>query len=93
MKNHQIETEHRQLIGTERVHNQVLVYMTSVGAWFTRDMVKSLGHRVVRALKDALWYIDTAHQQFQDRGIHLPEAFKGFQGLMTTKTIERISPK
>ena len=41
-----IETEHRELIATEQVHNQVLVYMRSVGAGFTRDMVDSVGHRV-----------------------------------------------
>ena len=73
------------------MHNQVLVYMKSVGAGFTRDMVESVGHRVVRALKDALWYIDMAHQQFQDRGICLPEPFKGFQGFNDYKKNRRIS--
>lgn len=88
-----IETEHRQLIATERLYNQVLVYMRSVGAGFTRDMVESVGHRVVRALKDALWYIDTAHQQFQDRGIRLPEAFKGFQGYNDYKKNRKSKPR
>ena len=37
-----IETEHRQLIATERLHNQVLIYMKSVGAGFTRDLVDSV---------------------------------------------------
>ena len=73
-----VETEHRQLIATERLHNQVLVYMKSVGAGFTRDLVDSVGVSVVRTLKDALWYIDTAHEQFEDRGIRLPESFKRF---------------
>ena len=88
-----IETEHRQLIATERVHNQVLIYMRSVGAGFTRDMVESVGHRVVRALKDALWYIDTAHQQFQDRGIRLPEAFKRFQGFNEYQKNRKSKPR
>ena len=88
-----IETEHRHLMATERVHNQVLVYMKFVGAGFTRDMVESVRHRVVRALKDALWYIDTAHQQFQDRGICLPEAFKGFQGFNDYKKNRKNKPR
>ena len=88
-----METEHRQLIATERLHNQVLIYMKSVGTGFTHDMVESVGHSVVRTLKDALWYIDTAHQQFEDRGIHLPESFQWFQGFNDYKKNRKNKPR
>ena len=58
----------------------MLIYMKSVGTGFTCDLVDSVGVNVVRMLKDALWYTDTAHEQFQDRGIRLPEYFKRFEG-------------
>jgi len=63
--------EHRQLIATERLHNQVVDYMKSTGAGFTRDAVNTVGEKVARTLRGALWYIDTAHQQFEERAIHL----------------------
>ena len=46
-----IVTEHRQLIATERLYNKVLMYMKSVGAGFTRDLVDSVGMNVARTLK------------------------------------------
>ena len=54
--------------------------MKSTGAGFTRDAVNTVGEKVARALRGALWYIDTAHQQFEERAIHLPDSFKAFQG-------------
>ncbi len=68
--------EHRQLIATEQLHNWVVEYMKSTGAGFTRDTVNTVGNRVVRTL----WYIDTAHQQFEERAVHLADSFKAFQG-------------
>ena len=67
--------------------------MKSVGAGFTCDMVESVGRRVVRALKHALWYIDKAHQQFQERGIHLPKALEGFQGFNQYKKSRKMKPR
>ena len=58
-------SEHRQMIATERLHNGVIKYMKSTGAEFTRDAVSTLGIKVVKILRDALWYIDSSHQQFE----------------------------
>lgn len=88
-----IETEYRQLIATERLGNQVLIYMKSVGDGFTRDLVDSVGVNAVRTLKDALLYIDTAHEQFEERGIHLPESFKKFEGFNDYKKNRKSKPR
>ena len=84
---------HRQLIGTDRLYNCVLQYMKSTGAGFIRDAVNSVGHNVVRTLRDALWYIDTAHQQFEERAIHLPESFSEFQGFNDYKKNRKNKPR
>ena len=76
-----VETsEHRQLIATERLHNRVIVYVKSTGAGFTRNAVEAVGNKVIKVLKGALWYIDTAHQQFKERSISLTIPFEEFQG-------------
>ena len=43
--------EHRKLIATERLHNQVVDYIKSPGAGFTRDAVNTVGGKVVRTLR------------------------------------------
>ena len=86
-------SEHRQMIATERLHNGVIKYMKSTGAGFTRDAVSTLGIKVVKTLRDALWYIDSAHQQFEERLIHLPSAFKEFQGYNHFKKKRKTKPR
>ena len=85
--------EHRQLIATERLYNQVIQYMKSAGVGFTCDSVGTVGTKVARVLKNALWYIDTAHQQFHDRSIHLPDVFKEFQGFNDYKKNRKSKPR
>ena len=47
-------SEHHQLIATERLHNGIVKYMKSTGAGFTRDVVNTVGNKVVKTLQGAL---------------------------------------
>ena len=67
--------------------------MKSTGAGFTRDAVNTVGEKVARTLRGALWYIDTAHQQFEERAIHLPDSFKAFQGFNDYKKNRKCKPR
>ena len=67
--------------------------MKSTGAGFTCDSVNTVGEKVARTLRGALWYIDTAHQQFEERAIHLPDSFKAFQGFNDYKKNRKCKPR
>ena len=87
-----IVNEHRQLIATEKLYNKVLMHMKLVGAGFTRNLVDSASMNVAWTLRDALWYIDTAHEQFKDRGIHLQESFKTLKDFNDYKKNQKSKP-
>ena len=86
-------SEHRQMIATECLHNGVIKYMKSTGAAFTRGAVNTFGIKVVKTLRDALRYIDSAYQQFEERSIHLPNSFKEFQGYNNFKKNRKTKPR
>jgi len=81
-------SEHRQLIATERLHNGIVKYIKSTGAGFTRDVVNTVGNKVVKTLQGALWYVDTAHQQFEESS-----SFKEFQGYNDFKKNRKNKPR
>ena len=81
------------MIATEQLYNRVLKYIKSTGTGFTRDTVNSVGQRVVKTLRDTLWYIDKAHQQFVESAIHLPEFFREFQGFNDYKKNRKHRPR
>jgi len=69
-----------KLRGDQKLRNDLLDLLEKLGipGW-TRDCVDTSGERCIRVITQALWYIDTHHQQFADRSIKLPEIFASFQ--------------
>ena len=55
---------HEQTARSNRTVVQVIEYMKSTGLGFTLDTACC---KIVKTLRDSLWYIDTAHQQFEER--------------------------
>ena len=47
-------SEHRQLIATEHLDNQLTEYVKSTGAGITRDAVEAVGNKVIKLLRGAL---------------------------------------
>ena len=86
-------SKHHQLIATERLHNRVAEYVKSTGAGFTREAVEVVGSKVIKVLRSALWYIDTAHQQFEERLISLTVAFEKLQGYNDYKKNQKNKPR
>ena len=68
----------KQPKATDRLFNDVIDYLSSVGVGWSKDCVAATGKRFVLSLRDALWYLDSHHDKFAARGIHFPQRLSHF---------------
>ena len=72
------------------VRNKLLDLLEEMKTGWTPDAVDSIGERFVKQLTSTLWYLDSHHQKFSSRSIHLPKEFSSFKDL-TTGREKRLS--
>ena len=54
---------------------------------------KQTGSNFVHKLTQALWYIDSHHSKFVERGIHLPDCFSMYKGYNDFKRKKEKEPR
>lgn len=73
-------SSNKQLRATDRLFNDLIDYLCSLGVGWSKDCVDTMGKRFVLSLRDALWYLDSHHDKFADRGVHFPDRLSHFTG-------------
>ena len=74
-----------ELRGDHLVRNKLLDLLEEMKVGWTPDAVDSIRERFVKQLTNTLWYLDSHHQKFSSRNIHLPKEFSSFQGFNNWK--------
>ena len=69
-----------ELGGDQIVRNKLLDLLEEMRVGWTPDVVDTIGERFLKQLTNILWYLDSHHQKFSSRSIHLPKEFSDFQG-------------
>ena len=71
--------------GDHLVRNKLLDLLEEMKVGWMPDAVDSNGERILKQLTSTLWYLDSHHQKFSSRSIHLPKEFSIFQGFNNRK--------
>ena len=74
-----------ELHGDHLVRNKLLHLLEKMKVGWTPDAVDSIGERFVKQLTSTLWYLDSHHQKFSSRNIHLPRSSAFFKDLTTER--------
>ncbi len=64
----------------DKLYNDIVSFCEKEELLWRGTEIKTLGTRLVRCLRDVLWYIDSHHHTFASRGFPIPETFSQFQG-------------
>ena len=64
----------------DKLFNDLLLFMESKNLKLEHDEIQSFGQRLVKALRDTLWYIDGREDVFSRRSSAIPSGFVSFRG-------------
>ena len=62
----------------QTLYNDVRDWLALKKMGLSPDIVKTTGHKFVKALSDVLWNLDPNHLTFADRSISIPSDFCKF---------------
>lgn len=66
----------------QQVYNKLLEVLGTLKVGWSPSIVNSTGKKFVHLLAACLWYLDCHHDNFLGQGIHIPQLFATFQGIM-----------
>ncbi|KAK3108394.1 hypothetical protein FSP39_007105 [Pinctada imbricata] len=55
------------MMGPEKLYNDIIDWIAPIDNGWTLDQ-KEIGSKIISTLRNALWYIDHAHEKFKERG-------------------------
>ncbi|KAK3095270.1 hypothetical protein FSP39_012504 [Pinctada imbricata] len=79
------------MMGPEKLYNDIIDWIAPIDNGWTLDQ-KEIGSKIISTLRNALWYIDHAHEKFKERGCPLPDVYKAFQGYNNYKKLRHKQP-
>ena len=78
--------------GPERLYNQLIDWVVKQGACWKMDVVAS-GERLLRALRNGLWYIESSHDKLIAQGCSIPKDFEKYANIRDWKQMKKRAPK
>ena len=86
-----VETN-RKIIGPEKLYNDLVDFADTKGAGWSVNSQDS-GVRVIKTLRNVLWYVDNNHEKFAKQGAAIPTVFSSFQNIRDLKLMHKGVPQ
>jgi hypothetical protein len=79
-------------LGPEKMYDELIDWVVSKEATWKSDVLSS-GEKLIRCLRNCLWYVESGHDRFTAQGCPIPSCFEKFKNYRDWKLMKKKQPK